>query len=127
MKQVRRFGVGVDEDRAPQGLARLPRQQGGAEALEHGFAGVHPECAVRGFRAVDRQAAPQRFGISVHRFAERIGSAGLCGNQVENAVGVAFQPQVRQGAGGLHESGVRRLSSCSMALRAPASVAANSR
>ena len=101
MEQIRRLGFGIDEDPALPRLIGAARQQSRAEALEHRFAGMHPDGIVTVFRAMDRQAAVHRLWVDVHRASHGVGRAQAFGREVEDAARVALQSQVDQGAAAL--------------------------
>ena len=81
----------------------MPRQQRGAEAVEHGLAGVQPDDVgpVRG--AVDREPAVGAGGVDLHGAEHRVEAAPALRGELENAVGVAIDPEIDQRCRGGHE------------------------
>ena len=97
MEEIRRLGVRVGEERPAPGFVLAPRQQGGAEPVEHRFAGMQPD-DVRAIRGpVDGEAPVRAGGIGLHGAEHGIQAAPPLRGELEDAVGVSIDAQIDQG------------------------------
>ena len=94
----------IDEDGAAQGVVAAAIEQKDAETVEHRLAGVQPYGRGAVFGTANRQAAPRFRRIGFGRVENGIASARSRRREVENSVGVAFDPEVEQGSSGLDET-----------------------
>ena len=103
MEEVRRAGVRVDEEGAAPGLVLVPRQQRGAEPLEHRLAGMEPD-HVRPIRgSIDRETAVRADRVDFHGGEHGIQALPAFLGEPEDAVRIAVDAQIDQRRGGRDE------------------------
>ena len=96
MEEVRRAGVRVDEEGAAPGLVLVPRQQRGAEPVEHRLAGMEPD-DVRPIRgSVDRETAVRAGRVDFHGGEHGIQAAAAFLGETKDAVRIAVDAQIDQ-------------------------------
>ena len=96
VEEIGRGRVRVDEEGAAPRLVPMPRQQRGAEAVEHGLAGMQPDDVGSIRRPVDREPAVSTGGMDLHGGDHRIEAAPAFRGEVEDAVGIAVDAKIDQ-------------------------------